>query len=143
MKHIRAYSQYITEGDKIMKYGDHEIEMALAQLRAASDIAIELEGMVDSYDELPAWVQSKLTLAADYLNSVYRYMNAPKANEQALNENVRRELKQWIKKNSTELDRLADQDDWDQIYKWIYDEFDIEPNSEQAQEWKQTFNFIF
>jgi hypothetical protein len=34
-----------------------------------------LRGMIDEKAELPAWVQSKLTKAADYLQSVHNYMD--------------------------------------------------------------------
>jgi hypothetical protein len=34
-----------------------------------------LRGMIDEKAELPAWVQAKLTKAADYLQSVHNYMD--------------------------------------------------------------------
>tara|TARA_B100000131_G_scaffold29198_1_gene27414 strand:+ start:3797 stop:4408 length:612 start_codon:yes stop_codon:yes gene_type:complete len=53
---------------------DHEGEMARSQLMQASESATALMDMVQDGDELPAWVQSKLTKASDYLSMVRRYM---------------------------------------------------------------------
>ena len=53
---------------------DHEGEMARSQLMGASESAAALMDMIQEGDELPAWLQSKLTKAADYLNMARRYM---------------------------------------------------------------------
>ena len=58
--------------------GDHEISMARGELEAISDKALELssalEGMSDEGNPLEAWVQSKITKAKDYINSVSDYL---------------------------------------------------------------------
>ena len=54
---------------------DHEGKMARTQLEKCIDHSEMLRGMIDEKAELPAWVQSKLTKAADYLQSVYNYMD--------------------------------------------------------------------
>jgi hypothetical protein len=54
---------------------DHEGKMARTQLEKCIDHSEMLRGMIDDKAELPAWVQSKLTKAADYLQSVYNYMD--------------------------------------------------------------------
>ena len=48
-----------------------------------------------------------------------------------------------VKKNKKELNSLADEDNWDAIYQNLYTEFDVEPESKDAKELKQTFDFIF
>jgi hypothetical protein len=56
------------------KQQDDESDMAHSQLRAVKDLAGKLCDMIDDGEQLDAWVQSKLTKAEDYLNSVYRYL---------------------------------------------------------------------
>ena len=51
------------------EFQDHEGQMARSQLLQISKSAAELMQMIDEGDELPAWVQSKLTKAADYLKA--------------------------------------------------------------------------
>lgn len=57
---------------------DHEVSMARGELEAISDKALELssamQGMTDEGNPLEAWVQSKITKAKDYVNSVYDYL---------------------------------------------------------------------
>ena len=54
---------------------DHEGKMARTQLEKCIDHSQMLRTMIDEKAELPAWVQAKLTKAADYLQSVYNYMD--------------------------------------------------------------------
>ena len=54
---------------------DHEGQMARTQLELCIDHATMLRSMINDKAELPAWVQSKLTKAADYLQSVCNYMD--------------------------------------------------------------------
>ena len=53
---------------------DHEGEMARSQLMGAQESASVLMDMIQDGDELPAWLQSKLTKAADYLSMARRWM---------------------------------------------------------------------
>lgn len=53
---------------------DQEGDMAKTQLRSIKYHADELHEMLDDNDNLPEWVQSKLTLAQDYLQTVCDYM---------------------------------------------------------------------
>jgi hypothetical protein len=57
---------------------DHEISMARGELEAIADkatqLASALQGKSDDGNPLEAWVQSKITKAKDYINSVSDYM---------------------------------------------------------------------
>ena len=53
---------------------DGEGDMALNQLETASDAIEDLMDMIKKNDNLPEWVQSKLTKAVDYLDSVRDYL---------------------------------------------------------------------
>jgi len=57
---------------------DHEVSMARGELEAIADKATQLAGALqgksDEGNPLEAWVQSKITKAKDYINSVSDYM---------------------------------------------------------------------
>jgi hypothetical protein len=57
---------------------DHEISMARGELEAIADKATQLASMLQSKSDdgnpLEAWVQSKITKAKDYINSVSDYL---------------------------------------------------------------------
>ena len=81
---------FITESKKAYKQvqeaEDHEISMARGELEAIADKATQLASMLqgksDEGNPLEAWVQSKITKAKDYINSVSDYMMYnPKINE--------------------------------------------------------------
>ena len=55
---------------------DYEYEMARNQLATSSRSIERLMGMLKGEGNLEAWVQSKLTLAADYLDTVADYMES-------------------------------------------------------------------
>ena len=50
--------------------------MTKKTLKLAADAAMELDGMIGEMDDLPEWVQSKVTKAADYLDSARDYMKS-------------------------------------------------------------------
>ena len=59
---------------------DYEGEMAKSELRNIIQNAQELMNSLDDDTQLEAWVQSKLTKANDYLNSVTQYLGYQKPN---------------------------------------------------------------
>src|SRR5210317_1111930 len=67
---------------------DHEISMARGELEAIADKATQLsaalQGKSDEGNPLEAWVQSKITKAKDYINSVSDYLmyNPEQSNEE-------------------------------------------------------------
>ena len=67
----------ITKG-KMNEEGDHEVSMARGELEAIADKATQLAGALqgksDEGNPLEAWVQSKITKAKDYINSVSDYL---------------------------------------------------------------------
>ena len=57
---------------------DHEVQMARSELYRAGKCAVELHNMLKGVSEqqgLEGWVQAKITKAADYLESVYHYLD--------------------------------------------------------------------
>lgn len=55
---------------------DREGDMTKDQLRVANDAAQELYDILDANDNIPEWVQAKITKAADYIDTVRDYMKA-------------------------------------------------------------------
>lgn len=61
--------------------GDYEGEMARGELKSLIANAQELLKMLGEDAEIEAWVQSKITKAADYVSSVRNYMVGDSVNE--------------------------------------------------------------
>ena len=57
-----------------------EGHMSKSQLYATAKMSIELLDMINKGDDLEGWVQTKLNLAADYLQAVYHYEDYQKLN---------------------------------------------------------------
>lgn len=55
-------------------HDDPEGQMAQGDLRSAARNALLIDSLISESSDIPEWVQGKLTLAADYLNSVAQYM---------------------------------------------------------------------
>ena len=68
----------VTEDDLSQDSGeyDQEGEMAQQDLLTAADAAMELRSILDSGENLPEWVQAKITLAVDYLDSARDYIKS-------------------------------------------------------------------
>jgi hypothetical protein len=89
---LTDYLKKINE-EVINEVSDHEVSMARGELEAiavkATHLAGALQGKSDEGNPLEAWVQSKITKAKDYINSVSDYlMYNPdmKQNEETLEE---------------------------------------------------------
>lgn len=59
---------------KMREMEDPEGEMASKQAEMAAKHAAKIAQMVNNMDELEDWVQAKLTLATDYLQTVSEYL---------------------------------------------------------------------
>lgn len=55
---------------------DEEGEMAKSQSRTIADAAKELQHILDDNENLPEWVQKKITLAQEYIDSARDYLKA-------------------------------------------------------------------
>ena len=54
---------------------DEEGDMAKSQMLRATEYAQKITQAMDDQTQLPAWVQSKLTMAAKNLSSVWHYLD--------------------------------------------------------------------
>ncbi len=66
---------------------DREGDMAKDQLRTVNDAAKELYSIIQADENLPEWVQAKITKAMDYLDTARDYMKSNKyAEDQEVDE---------------------------------------------------------
>jgi hypothetical protein len=74
-----VYMSEIMEG--VLDDQDDDGWMAKSELYKLAKDAIALHGMIKDTDNLEPWVQSKITKASDYINSVRNYMEYLSVNE--------------------------------------------------------------
>ena len=69
--------------DAPVNYGeyDREGDMAKDQLRTIDNAAEELYAILDANENLPEWIQKKITLAVDYIDTARDYMKSNKYSE--------------------------------------------------------------
>src|SRR6056300_735225 len=76
----------INQLSKLVEAEDHEVSMAIGQLKTIGDYAAKLQSILQSKGDdynIEAWVQAKITSAEDYINSVGHYMeNNPDVSEE-------------------------------------------------------------
>ena len=88
---------------------DNEGGMALSQLRTAKSAVEDLMASIKEMDNLPEWVQSKLTKAVDYMDSVRDYMASEEGKEPVTEINdarkaeLKRQEKAKVKKQKLDL----------------------------------------
>ena len=89
MKNFREFVELIQEKDK-GEY-DYEGSMAKGQLKTMIDAAQQLHDMLRDDENMPEWVQSKITKAADYLDTSRDYLMSQKRDKpsDATNEAIR------------------------------------------------------
>src|SRR5210317_2052665 len=77
-RYRQTMSELLKQVYKEQDEKDHEISMARGELEAIADkatqLASALQGKSDDGNPLEAWVQSKITKAKDYINSVSDYL---------------------------------------------------------------------
>ena len=64
-----------------MQDGDQEGRMHRSSLFKMAKYSVELLDMIQDEDDLPEWVESKITKAADYLGAVKHYLEADDARD--------------------------------------------------------------
>ena len=64
---------------------DYEGDMAMSQLKSIIANAQRMHDMLEVDTNLPEWVQSKITLAEDYISTASNYMQGEMKEEVAVN----------------------------------------------------------
>tara|TARA_R110000868_G_scaffold198090_1_gene444383 strand:+ start:120 stop:419 length:300 start_codon:yes stop_codon:yes gene_type:complete len=73
MKTFQSFRNIIIEAKDPREY-DYEGDMAISQLKSIMRNAENMINMLEPNSNLPEWVQSKITLAEDYITTVNNYM---------------------------------------------------------------------
>jgi hypothetical protein len=82
---VKNYQEFIKESTpnlivipKQMANGEmsEEQEMAIGQLKSTINHASELINLVGNVKDIEAWVQSKITTAQDYIETVHSYLQS-------------------------------------------------------------------
>lgn len=81
----KVKEDHAEDPDAPVNYGeyDREGDMAKDDLRTINDAAQELYDILDANENLPEWVQSKITKAVDYIDTVRDYMKSNKEVDEA------------------------------------------------------------
>jgi hypothetical protein len=73
---MKTFKQILSENNTINECWEQEDDMTLRELKIACHASRKILEMVENGAELERWNISKITLAADYLNSVYSFMQS-------------------------------------------------------------------
>jgi len=124
----------------------------------APEVLTTIEGILSKYrslrggkltQKIATEVRNALEDTGNLAGDAYRhikdidYIIADALSESKLNEDLRSDLKKYIKKNKKELDQLADEDNWDGIYQMLINDFSVDSDSEDAEELKTIFNIVY
>jgi hypothetical protein len=63
--------------------------------------------------------------------------------KKTLDEGLESDIKKFIKNHRSELEDMADNDQWEDIHDMLYTEFDVQKDSRKAKDLIQTFEFMF
>lgn len=110
VKHIKkmaGVAEAVKDETDIGEY-DQEGDMAKSDLRSIIANAQKLHDMMDDADNLPEWVQSKITKAEDYISTVANYMAAEMNEEVEQIEELSTELLGRYKKAAGDSASAAD-----------------------------------
>jgi chaperonin cofactor prefoldin len=81
----KSVSEAVKDSLDIGEY-DQEGDMAKSDLRSIIANAKKMHDMIEDADNLPEWVQSKITKAEDYISTVANYLTAEMSEETELQE---------------------------------------------------------
>jgi len=97
---------------------DYEGDMAKSQLRSIVYNANMLHDMLEDDTNLPEWVQSKITLAEDYIVTAAQYMQSQMSEEVAQFDEVTKKIYVGAVKQATDPD--SSKGDKEKVNKRIY-----------------------
>jgi len=93
-----AKQRLATEAKEKTEY-DYEGDMARGQLQSIINNAQRVHDMLEDNDNLPEWVQSKITLAEDYISTVANYMMS-EVDEEVMQEGIKDEPHEIVHKDT-------------------------------------------
>ncbi len=125
---------------------DREGDMAKSDLRSIMLNASRLHDMLGDGDNLPEWVQSKLTVAEDYLSTVVNYLSAQAAEpmadmpESAVNEGNNSSLDSILARHADAVEEFKKGGDMgydleSDLWDYYFSQGDIRNYDADASEW--------
>jgi hypothetical protein len=138
VKHVKKMTGGMAEEVKD-KYDegeyDREGDMAKSDLRSIIANAQRLHDMMDDADNLPEWVQSKITLAEDYISTVANYLTSEMKEE--VKDEYARKVDKYLRKkyNKEEVEYLEEKNAptnpalWSRAKALARSKFDVYPSA--------------
>ena len=111
----KHHASQVKEAKEKTEY-DYEGDMARGQLRSIIMNAQRVHDMLEDNDNLPEWVQSKITLAEDYISTVSNYMSS-EIDEAALNELSKNTLQNYKVAGHKKFDSIRNNTDANSMAK--------------------------
>lgn len=145
MKKQKAMKEEVQDQADVGEY-DYEGDMAKSQLRSILANAKRMHDMLEENTNLPEWVQSKITLAEDYILTAANYMEG-EMNEEL----IRQEESIFEAMKKMEMD--DEEDEMDDEEDEMDDEDEMEDDEEEtkmkakrtnesAKDWKKAFSNV-
>ena len=120
----------------------HEAAMARADLYKLANYSMKLFKMIHEGQELEGWVQAKITKAADYVASVYHFMEyemkssdygSKLENSDVYSESVRKAFEQKLMEAKKQAEKIKDKaekmdEGWDDMLKAVKDRSGPQPS---------------
>ena len=98
----------LREAKDSREYG-YEGEMVMSQLKGIMNHANQMHNMLKPDTDLPEWVQSKITLAYDYMQTAADYMATEMKEETQIDELSKETMKSYVgKADARTMDRVID-----------------------------------
>jgi hypothetical protein len=111
----KHHASQVKEAKEKTEY-DYEGDMARGQLQSIIMNAQRVHDMLEDNDNLPEWVQSKITLAEDYISTVSNYMSS-EIDEAALNELSKNTLQNYKVAGHKKFDSIRNNTDANSMAK--------------------------
>ena len=111
----KHHASQVKEAKEKTEY-DYEGDMARGQLQSIIMNAQRVHDMLEDNDNLPEWVQSKITLAEDYISTVSNYMSS-EIDEATINELSKDTLRDYMVAGHKKFDSIRNNTDAASIAK--------------------------
>ena len=69
-KYVNNFNSFVNESKNVTENSDYE--MAMSELNEIAKFSQMIMGKIQAGEDLPAWVQSKISVAAHGMNSIYQ-----------------------------------------------------------------------
>ena len=140
MRKQKAMKEEVQDQADVGEY-DYEGDMAKSQLRSILANAKRMHDMLEENTNLPEWVQSKITLAEDYILTAANYMEG-EMNEELIRqeESIFEAMKKM--EMDDEEDEMDDEDEMEDDEEEEETKMKAKRTNESAKDWKKAFSNV-